>query len=226
MTLPVVGQTVHIQKEDDSALQGHARVLDIRTEGIYLDVPLTMDTGQGRWLDLFDSDDVHISYLSVDGAVYHFDSRVISRTTVDNLPSILIRSPELSRITRLQRRSFVRVEVSLQISVLRIGIGESSSLTTGYGMTYDLSGGGLSFRPLRPIEMTQGDQITVKFSLPTDQPKDWPISAKGNIVRESQDEYQRTLYCVNFEQISPSGQQRIVQYVFKRQIELRSKGLT
>ncbi len=222
MSLPVVGQTVQIQKQVDG-IQGHARVLDLKSEGIYIDVPLTV--GKGSWMDFSNSEIIHISYTLADGAVYHFKSTMLMRTKVDQLPAMLLRLPEPSQITRLQRRSFVRVEVALQLSILRIRPNDASPLSTGNGMTYDLSGGGLSFRPLDAMEIAHGDQITVKFGLPNDQEKVLPISAKGHVVRLAHDEYNRLLYCINFEQLSPSGQQRIIQYVFRRQIELRSKGL-
>lgn len=223
MSLPVVGQTVQIQKQVDG-VQGHARVLDLKAEGIYIDVPLTV--GKGKWMDFSNSEIIHVSYVLTDGAVYHFESTMLMQTKLDQLPAIILRRPEASQITRLQRRSFVRIEVSLQLSILRIRPGDASPLSTGFGMTYDLSGGGLSFRPLRDMEIAYGDQITVKFALPNDQAKDLPVSAKGHVVRLTQDEYNRPLYCINFEQLSHSGQQRIIQYVFRRQIELRSKGLS
>ncbi len=222
MSLPVVGQTVQIQKQVDG-VQGHARILDLKSEGIYIDVPLIV--GQGKWMDFSNSEIIHISYVLADGAVYHFESTMLMRTKLDQLAAILLRRPEPSQIIRLQRRSFVRVEVSLQLSILRIRRDDAAPLSTGYGMTYDLSGGGLSFRPLKDMEIAHGDQITVKFGLPNDQAKDLPISAKGHVVRLAHDEYNRSLYCINFEQLSSSDQQRIIQYVFRRQIELRSKGL-
>ncbi len=221
--LPNVGQNVQIHKNDDLDNIGESRVLDLRSEGIYLDLPLSKK--DRRWLNLLADDFIAVSYVASDGAVFHFNAKVKGNLVFDNLPSVLIEMPPEDAITRIQRRSFVRIEIGIQVSILRFQLGEVNQLQTVYGMTYDLSGGGLSFRPTRAMDFKIGDHVAVKFNLPSDSSKDLPISAEGTIVREKYDEYNRLNFGVNFERISPSGQQRIIQFVFKKQIELRSKGL-
>ncbi len=224
--LPTIGIRVDVLRSKKEPKKGLARVLDINKEQIIIDMPFTEF---GNHVLLFDQDDeIAISYLLNDGAVYSFTTKVLrNRLTVDNLQAISIKVPEMNAITRVQRREFVRVPIRADISFMYLSKNQHPiELRTGEGFTWDVSGGGLSFYSNSPFSIRPEDAISVKFRFPN-EPRDMvPIHAKGTVVRlyESK-ETNVTIVSVRFDSLARAMEQRIVQYVFKRQIELKNKGV-
>ncbi len=147
--------------------------------------------------------------------------------SVDNLPAISLKVPEMNAITRIQRREFVRVPIRMDISFMYLTKKQHPiELKTGEGFTWDVSGGGLSFYSNSPFSILPDDAISVKFRFPSESRDMVPIHAKGTVIRlyESK-ETNVTIVSVRFDTLTRAMEQRIVQYVFKRQIELKNKGV-
>lgn len=223
MSFPHIGQTVYIDKQGMFA-RGHARLLDLAGDMLILDEPLRL--GKSDLLPVDTGDTVQLSYRAPDGSLCYFDSIVAGKGMTDHLASIRVRKPALDQVVRIQRRAFVRMEVPIQISLLCVRDDPSGSLITGQGTTHDISGGGLSFWTPKDLGIVLRDRITVKFQLPNEDSSLGPLSAKGLIVRDAPWSVGAgQLFSLRFEEIGRSSQQRIIQYVFRKQIELRSKGL-
>ncbi len=224
--LPTIGIRVDVQRNNKEPKKGLARVLDLSKELIIIDLPFTEF---GNHVLLFEPDDeISISYLLNDGSVYYFTTQVVrNRLTVDNIPAISIKVPNMSAISRIQRREFVRVPVRADISFMYLSNSHPPvEIKTGEGFIWDISGGGISFYSNQYISIRPNDAISVKFRFPN-EPRDMPpVQAKGTVVRlyESK-ETNVTIVSVRFDNISRAMEQRIVQYVFRRQIELKNKGV-
>ncbi len=219
MSLPVAGQTVYIEKKN-RADRGHARVLDLDETTLYLDEPVTLDGSFA--LDLPIGEGISISYRLADGSLCRFETSVLSRTLLDRLGSIRVVKPIAKDILRVQRREFARVSMSIDVSYL---LRRGDRLIMGTGITRDMSGGGLSFWPKIDHGIRVTDPITVKFTLPGEASTLPPISAKAEVLRVENTNHASVLYSLHFHEISNACQQRIVRHVFKRQIELRAKGV-
>lgn len=230
MALPTVGQTLYLHVQEHTDRRGHARLLDIRDEALYLDEPLAEgENGAGFWLPL--GDRITVSYRAADRTFCFFDSTVLSHTMLDGLPTLVIDHPLREKIQRVQQRAFVRVEVPVTVSYLCVHSGQPQSLITGTGTTRDLSGGGLSFYAQDNLSMRVGDQVTVRFSLPGDPKSASPIEARGPLIRRTElldhntrKLLNRVLISMHFAHIGDLAQQRIVRYAFRRQIEMRDRG--
>ncbi len=223
MSLPRIGQRLYVDRTTPEG-RGHARLLDIADLELYVDEPLEQESH--RRLDIVDGDHVRVTYRDGAGALYQFETVTLKRLYIGKLAAYALVRPNASDIVRIQRRSFVRVHVGINISFLLIVRDESPALISGKGMTQDISGGGMSFYPERDYPLHPGDTVSVKFTLPGEAVGVGPISAKGLIIRRLiQADRPYPLLAIRFTESPNTAQQRIVQFAFKRQIELRTKGL-
>ena len=223
MSLPRIGQRLYVDRISPEG-RGHARLLDIAEQTLYVDEPLEQESH--RRLDIADGANVLVTYRDVAGALYQFETVATQRLYVGKLAAYAIVRPKPADIVRVQRRSFVRVHVGISINFLLIMRDEPPALISGKGMTQDISGGGMSFYPEGNYPLQSGDTVTVKFTLPGETGSTPPISAKAVIVRRlTREGRTHPLLAIRFTEIANTAQQRIVQFAFKRQIELRTKGL-
>ncbi len=223
MALPKIGQRVSIIRTRDHT-RGEAQIVDITQTAIFFDVPLT--TTSHTLLSLYSKESVRISYFAIDGALQQFDSTVTRQVVLGTLDALEIPSPRPEEITRIQRRSFVRVPSDFPITFLVPQRTGGVPFLRGKGRSHDISAGGIRFHPETPIAIEPGDAITIQFALPHDTETTPPISAKGVVLRAKPHEaLVAPILSIRFTEISNAAQQRIVQYAFRRQLELRAKGL-
>ena len=224
--LPTIGLRVDVERSDKEPKRGTARVLDMDDRLIVIDLPFT---DYGRHVMLFQpSDSLAITYLLKDGAIYSFSTEVVdSKLNVDNLLAMSIKRPAANQILRIQRREFVRVPVRIELSFMWVAKApKPPELRTDEGFTWDISGGGLSFYSNHQISMMPNDEITVKLRLPNERSDLPPIKAKGMIVRiRESEETNVSIVSVRFDEITRVFEQRIMQFAFRRQIELKNKGV-
>ncbi len=224
--LPTIGVRVDVERSNKDPKKGRSRVLDITKELIVLDLPFT-EFG-GHVLLFNPNDSIFISYQLNDGAVYSFTTHVVdSKFTMDNLPAMSIKVPLVKDIDKIQRREFVRVPVRTELSFLYLSRTQKPvEIKTGEGYTWDISGGGLSFYANTHCSIQAGDAVTVKYHLPNEPRNTTPISAKGNVVRiRESTETNVSIISVQYEDITRAFEQRVIRFVFQRQIELKNKGV-
>ncbi|MDR3592776.1 MAG: PilZ domain-containing protein [Negativicutes bacterium] len=121
-------------------------------------------------------------------------------------------------LKKVQLRSFVRLPVALPVTY-QINI-EGADEPPARTSTRDLSGGGL--------------QLIIKRSLPPgttidlalDIPEFGPITAKGAVVRVDRPQDTNVFWvAIKFILISEKDREKIIKFIFKKQLELRQKGL-
>lgn len=222
MALPRIGQTVYIDKQPVSS-SGFAHVLDIRGNQLFLSEPLQLESPE--LLAVNPGDRLRISYVSPNQAMYYFESVVTGIGLTDRLASIAIGLPSEDKVVRIQRRAFVRADISVPVEVGRRsaspGLKHAESLQA---LSVNISGGGLAFY-LRKQEtdFSPGDKLQVSISLPGAgrEGRDETVTSAGVIIRSIESENKPTVYSLRFEDINPAMQQTIVQHVFRHQIRMR-----
>lgn len=223
MALPKLGQQLFIMRMRDRE-RGDAHVLDISQTAIVFELPLS--TNSNTLLALDAKDPVLISYFAVDGSLQQFETTIHQKIAQNELQTLQILTPKAEEIRHIQRRSFVRVPANFAVAFLVPKREGGIPLVRGKGLTHDISGGGIRFHPESDVPVVAGDTITVQFSLPKDAPTTPAVSAKGIVLRLKPHELLSIpILSIRFTEISNAAQQRIVQYAFKRQLELRAKGL-
>ena len=226
MALPKVGERVYIAKqESDSYDSGNAKVLDIARGLIYLDRPLR-DDGGGE-LEVAVKEQVRITYYAVDRSLLYFDTAVAGMDVLDRIPSLQVHKPNDAEIVRIQRRNFARVELELPLSVSGSRIGDDGRRRTfsSKGLTLDLSAGGMAFS-LRDDWILEADDL-IDVSLEIDKKRDGSadiVKCRSFVVRRAHDDEKNVNhYSARFVDLEQHDQQKLVQKVFQRQIELRRK---
>lgn len=199
----------------------NAKVQDMDKNQFFIDVPLR----QGAMMPstLPESLTVMVRYRAVDGALCSFPTQVLG-SEVRGIPLIALRRPKISQVHRQQRREFLRVPIQTTFELVYMEY-YTKKIITAQAAGVDISGGGLAFRVDADLQMLPNDIIGFRFRLPGDE-TGREVVAKARVIRVAPPQESRTkVVSLKFWEIQESDRQRIVQYSFKRQIEMREKGL-
>lgn len=174
--------------------------------------------------------------------VYSFNTSVIGKQKTP--PSLWLSLPETYR--RIQRREYVRVNIKLPVVItlkgeteidencLNSNILAEQILQEGYFTTtsIDVSGGGIKI--FGPVEFLPDTMLNMLLRLPMKE-----ISTPVKVIRSelntkisehefSPKEYAKFNYitALCFTDIEDSDRSTIIQLCFKRQLELRQRGIT
>jgi len=157
-------------------------------------------------------------FSSTRDAVYRVDGDVIKRQ-LEPIPLLcmVIRSD----IVRVQRRSFVRIPVVLNVTYK---LKNSDRIYTTY--TKDISGGGIKI--ILPEILKIDDTIQMRIELP---PPEDPVDCEGRIVwidkeeRQMGNKLEEILYAgVRFTVIEDKNRERLIRFLFNYQRDLIKKG--
>lgn len=197
-------------------------VRDVTSDRLYLSFP----GRESSILRLTEGMRVHVEVIAPDAA-YLFDSTVTGVGGLE-IPIIAIERP--GEVTRHQRRNFVRVKASLPITYRTDRPGLLAGEGPGHGITRDISGGGfLGVMPDLIRLPPEGTMFDLEIEFPGEPPPvRLVIKARGRVVRawmEEIGEEKRPLVAVNFVDLPESDRRSIIRFVFRRQRELKSKGL-
>lgn len=157
-------------------------------------------------------------------AVYFYDDEqglctFQSKLFLRNNAFVAIKRPDESEIKKAQRRQYFRVEVAceLLLSILNENKeGEEISL-----LTYDVSGGGLSFLTREKI-VNENDLVKGVLFLQTDSIIK-RIPFQGRIVNAFKLNHEFFRNSLQFIEMPESVRSEIIRFCLKKQIELRKK---
>ncbi|MCL4424588.1 MAG: flagellar brake domain-containing protein [Firmicutes bacterium] len=163
---------------------------------------------------------IWVSYVK-DRAVYYLETEVLERHS-GTVPHLVLALPD--KVERVQRRHFVRFEVSLP-AAYQVLPEEGKAAQPGepvVARTADISGGGLLL--VTRENLSPGTRLALIISLPRVK-----IKAEGKVARLVQTQERRgvTEYFlgVGFTTITDWDQDKIIGYIFEEQRKLRWKGL-
>jgi len=151
--------------------------------------------------------------------VYSFRSKVIANYN-QRIPFMVVKTPD--KLEKIQQREYVRVPINL--NVLLSYTDEDDQTREIWCKSRDLSGGGLMLVNSKPFKLSKGDEVNLTFHLEGET-----ISVKGEIMRVYHEldisGIERHILGVKFKELSEKDRQKIIKFVYQRQIELRRKGL-
>jgi c-di-GMP-binding flagellar brake protein YcgR len=151
-------------------------------------------------------------------AQYAFEARVIA-TANGRVPTITLE--KRSEIQRMQRRSYFRIQARIRIVFNIESDGDGSTEPQHYeGQTLNISGGGMLLST--NINLDIGDNLPLKLYLSEQE----YIASTGRVER-IEHLGAKGLYRAGivFVMISENDRDKIIAFVFKKEIELRRKGL-
>lgn len=215
-----VGLNIQLEKQpngEEEAVLYKSRVVDIQSEeAVLIDYPINLTTGKTVFL----LEDTELSVVFVDEKqnAYAFRSKIEARVR-DQIPMIQISYPGDESLKKIQRREYVRVETSVDISLEKED-GKNFNL-----VTHDISAGGVSiYMKEYSDEIEVGELVDLAFVLVShNEPIQYGIS-DAKVVRKWEDEGRKIASFV-FVDIEDKLRQQIVKFCFERQLIQRNERL-
>ncbi|WP_409346583.1 flagellar brake protein [Paenibacillus sp. MBLB4367] len=214
--LPKVNQLLYLQvnsiDEDEAQQELKSRIAEVSDSYITMEVPINVQSG--RLKRLYAGDELSVYFLS-DGGVKNYFTTTVLGFREEIIRLVLIRTPEPEAITKVQRRSFLRVPADLEIA---IKFSDQLQFVAG---TEDVGGGGVSFICDGNIPVESNMQASCWLLVQYKNGKLDHLPFKGEVVRVIQMETGKQLVMLRFSEISDRDRQQIIRYCFERQLDLR-----
>lgn len=197
-----------------------SRVLGFYDSGVIISAPLR----KGQPIEAYSGLELK-GVVIRDDATYSFETIVLFTEEADYGISWYLAPPE--RLTRIQRRYDVRLEVTLPVEVSVTKRDKDCAILKKIaGQTINLSAGGVK---VRTEERLSGDKVKVTFFLPGEE-----ITVLASILRDGpviairpEDKTTKASYwtALRLLKVTEEEKLKIVKYIFHKQKELRAKGL-
>lgn len=185
-----------------------SQVMDIKENHLMISSPIK----QGMSYLLHEGQKINVIFYREEKGVFSFTAEVIKRLDL-RLPMYIIQPQTTAN--KIQRRSYFRLKVLTK--VLLRNLNESNAIEC---FTKDISGGGLRITSKKKFEENQKVECVIFLG------NDNTITVTSEIVRVIKDptknEYEISL---RYEDITDNARNQIISFVFKKQRELRQKGL-
>lgn len=193
------------------------RVEDLRADGIVLAMPMR------KSIPVFLREGESFEGKMIkDGAVYAFQSRLITRV-MHPLPVWLVSEPE--QVKKIQLRSFVRLDVNLPLTFWQVDENRKPlAATKQAAVTRNLSGGGLLLASL--VKLNMGERIFLRLFEDTDMALD--INARVvRVIPELGENGSPSYYMTGLQYLDMEERERrrIIQFINTKQIERRQRGV-
>lgn len=214
-----------VEPEYESGTQIDLVVTDGSLQGTYSTViqeidrdRLRLETPQvnGLYLPVGSGEEVILKQYA-QGATFEGESRVVERVDADE-PDLFVDRPET--VKRIQRRDFVRVPCDLDAEVFVLNNPEGDTPSDSLeGTLEDISAGGVQLSLDRRLPLFT--EIELVFTLPmTDRVL---RDVFGEVVRVPDQSEPPHSLGVEFTSITEKNRNDIIQYVYKRQRDLKNK---
>jgi c-di-GMP-binding flagellar brake protein YcgR len=185
-------------------------VQDVSDDNIAIATPLI----GGVFLPLHKGDTFTVIYYKDEKEIYEFLGLVIGRKIEGNVQLVILEYPKVIKL--IQRRQFVRVEISHPIkyvkSLLEIDLKNAESILKSNngksGMLVDLSGGGLRFKTIEKMELH--NFVTIEIDLSNTK-----IVLQGKVVRVFVDDSSNYVCGVSFIQVNERLRDKVIQLIFE-----------
>lgn len=207
-----IGTTLNIDKiTDEEHTRYRSRVVDFEDGFILIDYPAHQETGKTKFF--MDGTELIISFTTETDEAFAFKSSVNGRLR-RSIPMLRIEHPGADKFTKIQRREFVRVDASLDVAV-------TTEDETYQLVTDDISAGGLAINLREPHNLNENDTVDLLIVLPFRTGELHYIWTNGKVVR-IWEKSGRKIASVQFDELEKNDRQRIIQYCFERQLQLRN----
>ncbi|SFK92303.1 c-di-GMP-binding flagellar brake protein YcgR, contains PilZNR and PilZ domains [Paenibacillus sp. 1_12] len=214
--LPKVNQILHIQvnsiDEDEAKQEFKSRIADQDDNCIFMEIPINEKTG--RLKKLYIGDELS-AYFILDGGMKNYFTTSVQGFTDDVIRLVKISKPAPETITKIQRRSFLRVPAELEMAV------KYSDQLQFIAVTDDVGGGGISFLCDSYIPLAANQMVSCWLLANYKNGQIEHIPFKGELVRIKMLESGRQQVMMRFAEITDRDRQKIIKYCFERQLEIR-----
>ncbi|TFB23952.1 pilus assembly protein PilZ [Filobacillus milosensis] len=212
--------TIETFKNGEVEDRFQCKVAEMTKNNIYIDYPINERTG--RTALFMDGSEFKVSYVADDGNVYVFSSEIVGRKKI-KIPVLAIRVPLKSEVRKIQRRQYVRVDVSLDVAIHPVDDEKPSLITR----TVDISGGGIAVIGSGLEKGYQsGDIMKLTIVLPF-QSNDYNFfTSDAEVIRcIAGTDASSPKITYKFVNVDEKQREKIIKYCFEKQLEKRRKVL-
>ncbi|WP_232324944.1 flagellar brake protein [Halobacillus mangrovi] len=211
--------TLEIQNEAEERTEKYrCKLLDCNPNFICIDYPVNVRTGKTGVI--LEGAKFQASFVSENESVYIFNTEVIGREkTNTNIPIIVLHFPGEKDLMRVQRRSYVRVNSSLDAVIKD----EKQLFNT---ITQDISGGGVAIIEPPNSSFSEQQAVELILVLPLNNQSSIRVHTSARIIRITEQEqgYPNRL-SAEFQSITEKHRQIIMKHCFDQQRQIRKLGL-
>lgn len=215
---PKVNEVLYIQintgDEKEASHVYKSRISEIHDDFIHMEVPIQERTG--RLKKLYMGDELSTYFLTEGGVKNFFNTHVLGFHE-DVIRMVRIRKPELEEITKIQRRSFLRVQAELEIAV---GHKDGSRFVA---KTEDVSGGGVSFYAESDQKLKVGDLLSCWLLVPYKNGSLEHVPFESEVIRVMKLPTNQSLIMLKFINIVDMERQKLIRFCFERQLDFRNR---
>lgn len=188
------------------------KVVDLDENFVYIDYPI--DTKTNKTAFLVDGTQLRASYVEEAKSAFAFQTEILGRRK-GQIPMLKLSYPGDSEIIKIQRRDFVRVTNSIDISI-------QFEEEKYQFVTDDISAGGVAVILNREVKFKDGDEISLLIPLAYNNGDIKYVTTTASVVRIWDRDHQK-LASIQFLDTDDLDKQLIVRYCFERQLSLRKK---
>ena len=204
----VPNQIIELHVERDSGIAVYrTRVEDVSHNTLLVGAPLE----RGEVIPIRVGTEVIVEYKdeSIKTEGRFSNTAVVEKRFHKNVPTLLLRLTGTWEKT--QERMFVRVDVLIDAAFAPVVDGNIQAVQTG--TILNLSGGGILLAT--DYQLAESDVVWISFPIDTKS-----IRTTGHVVRVRQLEETKG-YGISFHDMDEKQRQEIIQFVYRRQLELR-----
>lgn len=226
--LPIVGQDIFLCKEPSTANSSpvpeyRSKVININNDSIDIHLPANLSSGKTGYL--LTGTKLIVIYDIKDGSRIHCPTIVLGHSE-GSFKYLRLARPKEEEMMRIQRRNFMRIPAVVDAAVQLIETGDGRRLHF-IAKTEDIGGGGIAISCPKTRDLRKNDLLAVWIALPMQNGNVIHAHFSGSVVRIVPDEQQPKILQVSikFEDILEKELQKIYQYCFEREVELRKKSV-
>lgn len=216
---PNINDVLYIQIASADEIQGvyeyKSRITELEDDNFLIEIPISQTNGHLK--KLFLGEELSVFFMSEGGIKNYFNTHVTGFKE-DVLRMVRIHKPAIEGITKIQRRSFLRVQANLEIAV-KCNPGETSFLA----LTDDVGGGGVSFHTNSKAAIEEGQLLSCWILVPYKNGTQEHVPFESEVVRVKEEENGRKLVMLKYERIADLERQKLIKYCFERQLEFRGR---
>ncbi|MFC7681995.1 flagellar brake protein [Paenibacillus sp. GCM10028914] len=215
---PKINEVLFIQVDNGDEKEAKhvykSRISEITEDSIFMEVPL--HEGTGRLKKLYMGDELSAYFLTEGGVKNYFNTHVLGFFD-DVIRQVRIRKPDMEEISKIQRRSFLRVQAELEIA---LGFKDGKKYIS---KTEDVGGGGVSFYAEPDQIIVEGDLLSCWLLIPYKNGSVEHVPFESEVVRVKDLLNGRKLIMLKFNSIVDMERQKLIRYCFERQFDFRNR---
>lgn len=213
-----INQLLHLHvntiDEEEAKQEYKARISDVLPDRLWIETPMNERTG--RLKRLYTGDEVSAFFVTDGGVKNYFQTSVIGFKE-DGIRLVALAMPDSASITKVQRRSFLRIPAELEISV------QAGDTVPIVALTEDVGGGGVSFTCQGSEFQDNITQVNCWLLVTYKNGTLEHLPFKAEVVRVKTLETGRKIIMLQFSDITDRDRQKLIQYCFEKQFDFRKK---